>query len=29
MVPEALDGLSGEARSSIYQMLLLEVRPGL
>ena len=27
MVPEALDGLSGEERSKVYQMLQLEVRP--
>ena len=27
MVPEALDELSGEERSRVYQMLLLEVRP--
>jgi hypothetical protein len=27
MVPEALDGLSGEERSSVYRMLQLEVKP--
>ena len=27
MVPDALDGLSGEERSRVYQMLQLEVRP--
>ena len=27
MVPEALDGLSGEERSRVYEMLQLEVRP--
>jgi hypothetical protein len=28
MVPDALDGLSGEERSRVYQMLQLGVRPG-
>jgi hypothetical protein len=27
VVPEALEGLSGEDRSRVYQMLQLEVRP--
>jgi DNA repair exonuclease SbcCD ATPase subunit len=27
MVPEALDGLSGEERTRVYRMLQLEVRP--
>ena len=27
MVPEALDSLSGEERSRVYEMLQLEVRP--
>jgi hypothetical protein len=29
MVPEALDDLTGEERSRIYQMLRLEVMPDL
>ncbi|MDQ3943373.1 MAG: hypothetical protein M3254_09745 [Actinomycetota bacterium] len=28
VVPEALDGLSGEERSRVYRMLQLEVKPG-
>jgi hypothetical protein len=27
VVPEALDGLTGEERTRVYQMLQLEVRP--